>query len=387
MLYRRHHGKNKLSDEEELETVNLVLTTYHTVAAEWKANQNARKSPLFSVRWKRIILDEGRSHFEDQDPTFLTLTAHFIRNGNSRMARAVCALEARSRWAVTGTPIQNRLGDLASLLKFIRVHPYTDPKRFESDISRLWKSGEDEEAVKRLKRLSACILLRRGKGAINLPLRQDLVYKTQFSPEERAVYERIRQQTIAKIDEALGNDSNSTRSGVYVNVLQQIESMRLFSNLGLFYESRHEKPPRSSDIDEWSKVAQSTFNSERDISVITCLQCSSTLGLTETLLDDTYLVAGAAQYTSCLKFVCSDCIDKLSQTGQSVSCGHVPPCQSAPVSTSGIQLEEVDSLHTPQLRISPIALPSKIKTLIEDIKNVPKDVKWYYEEFPRARTL
>jgi SNF2 family DNA or RNA helicase len=61
MLYRRHHGKNKLSDEEELGTVNLVLTTYHTVAAEWKANQSqsTRKSPLFSVRWKRIILDEG----------------------------------------------------------------------------------------------------------------------------------------------------------------------------------------------------------------------------------------------------------------------------------------------------------------------------------------
>jgi SNF2 family DNA or RNA helicase len=308
----------------------------------------------------------------------LMLAAHFIRNGNSRMAKGVCALEARSRWAVTGTPIQNRLGDLASLLKFIRVHPYTDSKRFETDISRLWKSGEDEEAVMRLKRLSACLLLRRARSTINLPPRQDLVYKIQFTPDERAVYERIRQQAIAKIDEALENDSNTARSGDYVNVLQRIESMRLFSNLGLFYESRHEKPPQtSSEMEDWSKVAQQTFNSQRDLSGITCLQCSSTLSLTETLLDDAGSNVGTALYTSCLKFVCSDCLEKLSQTRQSISCGHAPPCQTAPVSTSGLELEEVDSLHTPKLGFTPIALPSKIRKLIEDIKSVPGDVKWY----------
>lgn len=59
LIYRRHHGKTRLAGTEELGTVNLVLTTYHTVAAEWKANQGMRKSPLFSVRWQRIILDEG----------------------------------------------------------------------------------------------------------------------------------------------------------------------------------------------------------------------------------------------------------------------------------------------------------------------------------------
>jgi SNF2 family DNA or RNA helicase len=85
------------------------------------------------------------------------------------MARAVCAVPASSRWAVTGTPVQNRLADLAALLKFIQASPYNDVKQFETDISSLWESGEDEEAVNRLQYLWACLLLRRTKETINVP--------------------------------------------------------------------------------------------------------------------------------------------------------------------------------------------------------------------------
>ncbi|KAF0315663.1 WD domain-containing protein [Colletotrichum asianum] len=355
LICRRHHGKTRLAGTEELETVNMVLTTYHTVAAEWKANNSGRKSTIFSVRWRRIILDEG----------------HYIRNGNSRMARAVCALEAISRWAVTGTPIQNRLGDLASLLRFVRVYPYADSKQFDTDISRLWKSGEDEEAVSRLKRLSACLLLRRPKSTINLPPRRDLVHTVEFTPQERLVYEGIRQQTIAQINEALGDNTGTHKSRCYVNVLQQIESLRLFCNLGLYYESRHDRgASKRVEADEWSKTAQTTFNSQRGMSSITCLHCTSALGLTETLLDDANSGTGTAQYSSCLKFTCNECVDKIVHSGGALSCGHTPPCQTAPVSTSGSALEETGSFTAPQLGVSAIDPPSKIKALIHDIRKV-----------------
>lgn len=59
--FHRHHGKTRLNDISEISQFNIVLTTYHTVSAEWKAaNGGLEKSPLFSVRWRRIILDEGR---------------------------------------------------------------------------------------------------------------------------------------------------------------------------------------------------------------------------------------------------------------------------------------------------------------------------------------
>ena len=59
MKFRRHHGKEKIGDISEIEAVNIVLTTYHSISADWMKNA-AGNNIMFSVRWKRIILDEGK---------------------------------------------------------------------------------------------------------------------------------------------------------------------------------------------------------------------------------------------------------------------------------------------------------------------------------------
>ena len=56
----RHHAKNKIADMNTLEGVNVLLTTYQTVSAEWSPGNLADSSILFRVRWKRIVLDEGK---------------------------------------------------------------------------------------------------------------------------------------------------------------------------------------------------------------------------------------------------------------------------------------------------------------------------------------
>ena len=293
------------------------------------------------------------------------------------MARAVCALQAKSRWAVTGTPIQNRLSDLSSLLKFIQVHPYTDTKQFDADISRPWKSGDGREAVKRLKHLAACLLLRRPKATIDLPPRRDVVYTVNFTREERIAYDGIKYQAIARLDEVLADEASPAASGAYGNVLQKIQSLRLFSNLGLCYDWKHGKRSRqATEKYEWKSVAQSTFNSQHDMAPITCFQCTATLGLTDTLLDDTTTTSRLALYARCLRYVCSDCVDRASQAEQRLTCGHSPPCEFEFVSTNRAALEEVDSVIAPRLRNAPTNLSSKIETLIEDIKNVSTDTKW-----------
>jgi hypothetical protein len=61
IAFRRHHGKNRLTDLCELEAVNVLLTTYHTLSADWKTQETSVEGHfIFSVRWKRIVLDEGR---------------------------------------------------------------------------------------------------------------------------------------------------------------------------------------------------------------------------------------------------------------------------------------------------------------------------------------
>ncbi|RYC56789.1 hypothetical protein CHU98_g9425 [Xylaria longipes] len=324
--------------------------------SEWKEYTNARPSPLFCVRWRRIILDE----------------AHFIRNANSKMARAACALHAGSRWAVSGTPVQNRLADLSSLLKFIQASPYNDVTQFETNISSLWKSGEDEEALKRLQYLSACLLLRRAKGTISLPPKRDLLCPVDFLPEEKTAYEILRERAIRSIDEAVSGHHGSSSPTVYANALQRIESLRLFCDLGLKYHARHE----TQNDQEWSSIAQQAFNSNREIEPLICIQCSSSLDFTESLLDEPNPSVIDPQFSSCMKFICGECIRKLSKDHRKVGCGHKPACPFASVSTGGIALEETfDALsNTP---CSPMRLPSKVEALITDLKSLPQDTKWY----------
>ncbi|KAK4243690.1 P-loop containing nucleoside triphosphate hydrolase protein [Corynascus novoguineensis] len=320
-------------------------------------------SILFSVRWRRIILDE----------------AHFIRNGNSRMARAACELDSISRWAVTGTPIQNRLSDLAALLRFIQVYPYDDPKQFEADISRLWKSGEDEEATKRLKCLSGCILLRRTKATISLPARRDMTCAVDFSHEERAAYDEVREQTITKIVEALHTNSEESRACVYVNVLEQIESLRLICDLGLYYYTRHNRTAHSpSASDEWAATAQQAFNVQREMGLVVCLQCSSTTSLTESLLGENHDTSPSRhqpQFFRCLRFACVDCVRKLQRVKQTLGCGHRPSCLVAPVSISHSVLEEVHAAASDTASTPHTALPSKVQALVTDINAMSADVK------------
>ncbi|UZP43118.1 hypothetical protein NXS19_010934 [Fusarium pseudograminearum] len=350
----QYHRKDRQISVNKLKDTHIVLTTYHTVSAEWNSLNKGNSSVLFSVCWHRIILDE----------------AHLIRNSNSRMSQAICALESRSRWAVTGTPIQNRLGDLASLFKFVRVHPYTDRKCFDVDISRLWKTGEYQEAIKRLKRLSKCLLLRRDKGTVSLPPRKDMQCPVDFSPEERALYDNLRQNTIVSIDKASKYGSDSIKPGSYANVLQQIESLRLVCNIGLHYHTRHDKVIRSiPEADAWAKIAQTTFNMEREMALIICLRCSSASDITETISDGPATTSQNPLFFSCLRFICAECTQS---SGQNIECGHNPRCAVAQVSTSGQSLETSLSDMQPQ---TDIGLPSKVKALITDIKSLPPHEK------------
>jgi SNF2 family DNA or RNA helicase len=343
--------------------MNVVLTTYHTLSADWKAWKAGKYSVIFSVCWRRVILDE----------------AHIIRNLKSRMSRSVCEIDAQSRWAVTGTPVQNHLSDLAALLKFVRVSPYDDPRRFETDISRLWKSGEDELAVKRLKYLSRCLVLRRAKNTIDLPARHDKNCPVDFSPAEKVLYEGMRQQTITKLDDALRGETEAPTSATYINFLQQIESMRLVCNLGLYYHKRHDGLA-AQWASEWANAAQEAFNVHREMNNLDCSQCSTALDLTDVAFDDN-LYLEPPQFSRCLKYACPDCTYRLRESGLKMVCGHTPRCPVASISLTDNAFSDsvsgsVSNALPQQTQLLPSGLPSKIEVLIADINALPTDTKW-----------
>ncbi|EFX06157.1 DNA repair protein rad5 [Grosmannia clavigera kw1407] len=306
------------------------------------------------------------------------------------MAKAACALEAVSRWAVTGTPIQNRLADLAALLSFIRAHPYTDPKTFDADISHLWKSGEEEEAAKRLKNLSAYLLLRRPKQIIELPRRLDRKCTVDLYPEERELYKSIHDQVLIEIDEAMQMGSETSRAAIYAKTLQKITSLRLICDLGLHYRGRHAdsssktanfQPALStkSDSEETREASlQSIFDMRRDLDEIECIQCSSRFGPTDAFLGDAVSKhQNMAWFSRCQKFLCISCVKTQRQAEISFPCGHLPPCLAEAVNpylTEEVAGHEAKA-YTSEGTDDVVRLPSKVEALLLDLKSLPPNTK------------
>ncbi|EGR47680.1 uncharacterized protein TRIREDRAFT_63568, partial [Trichoderma reesei QM6a] len=354
--WRRHHGKSRIADETDLAACLVVLTTYHTVSSDWRSNSDQQHSFLFNTRWRRIVLDE----------------AHFIRNSNSRMARAICSLESVSRWAVTGTPIQNRLGDLTALLKFLQVYPYSDEHIFNADISHLWKVGRVEEAVKRLKRLAGCILLRRPKTVIQLPPRHDFKRFVDLAPAERELYQDFRMGTKFHIEQALSMNDKSTKAYSYANMLQRIEAMRMICNLGVHYKRRYDLPAYNEQTPQsWREAAQQTFNIRRGLNSIHCRLCFCVVDSTESVIYD----AGSppmSLFSQCLEFVCSTCLSTHSGSQVLRSCSHATLCPTASISTDMFDTDDAPWLSMGQLSAG---LPTKVSMLIRDLQSQPHDVK------------
>ncbi|XP_070606136.1 transcription termination factor 2 [Erythrolamprus reginae] len=185
-----YHGPNRIKNASVLSQNDIVITTYTILAKEIPVQKEKIDvaedclvqdksfpfSPLVCIRWARIILDE----------------AHNIKNPKVQASIAACKLRATARWAVTGTPIQNNLLDMYSLLRFLRCSPFDEFKVWKSQVDNNTRTGG-----KRLIILTKSLLLRRtkdqldssGKPLISLPQRCVQVHKLKLSENEQSVYD------------------------------------------------------------------------------------------------------------------------------------------------------------------------------------------------------
>ncbi|EIN08787.1 P-loop containing nucleoside triphosphate hydrolase protein [Punctularia strigosozonata HHB-11173 SS5] len=214
-----YHGSRKVKTVRELEKYDVVLTTGQTMALEWpdyeaeqKAKEKKRKrndfieddsesdsfcrdqrktkkteGPLVRMQWYRIVVDEAQT----------------IRNRRTRVSRAVTSLQAERRWCLTGTPIINTLADAFGYLQFLRIRPWYDWSEFNSHVAILEKRNPTL-ASSRLQGIFRATLLRRtktsmldGKRLIELPPKEVLLERLEFSQEERDIYKFVESRSQA----------------------------------------------------------------------------------------------------------------------------------------------------------------------------------------------
>ncbi|KAH8753050.1 SNF2 family N-terminal domain-containing protein, partial [Diaporthe sp. PMI_573] len=200
-----YHGPSRITRSYSFSDFDVVLTTYSTLAREW-ISKGARTN-VFTHYWHRVILDE----------------AQVIKNNLSATAQAACALNANCRWAVTATPIQNRLSELFSLLRFLRLYQYSE----QTDI--ILESDNPELAIERLKTLLRFIMLRRPKDILSLPRRTDIVIPLGFDDQDKAKYDQAKRAIIRYFDEKISSEDGGNG---FVNLMSHINALRMLCNLG-----------------------------------------------------------------------------------------------------------------------------------------------------------
>lgn len=180
--------KNMCCAANAVSAPNVIITSYGTVLSEYStiaASSTPRGAGggLFSLDYHRVILDE----------------AHFVKNRQSKTAKACYALDARHRWVLTGTPIVNRLEDLFSLVHFLRVEPWSNFSFWKTFITTPFDNGEYVRALDVVQTVLEPLVLRRtkdmrtpdGEALVPLPPRTIEIEKVALSQDERDVYDLI----------------------------------------------------------------------------------------------------------------------------------------------------------------------------------------------------
>ncbi|KAE8142226.1 SNF2 family N-terminal domain-containing protein [Aspergillus pseudotamarii] len=221
-----YHGTGK-KEAANLDQYDVVVTSYGALAMEY--NPNAKMPPktgIFSVYWRRIVLDEG----------------HTIRNPRSKGALAACNLRADSRWTLTGTPIVNSLKDLYSQVRFLRLSGgLEDMTVFTSVLIRPLMS-EDSNARLLLQALMSTICLRRRKDMefvnLRLPSLTSRVLRIKFHAHEQEKYDMFQSEARGMLLDFKSKDKSST---TYSHLLEVILRLRQVCNHWALCKDRVEK--------------------------------------------------------------------------------------------------------------------------------------------------
>ncbi|MFC7337934.1 SNF2-related protein [Haloferula chungangensis] len=165
----------------EIPTADLVLTSYPLLVRDHEI--------LAEQHWDSVILDEAQA----------------IKNPRTAAARHACSLPADHRFCLSGTPMENHLGELWSLMRFLMPGFLGDTDTFRENYRRPIERDASPQAQLALNRRVAPLILRRTKDqvATDLPEKTEIIHHLDLSPRETDLYESIRALMDKRVRDAI----------------------------------------------------------------------------------------------------------------------------------------------------------------------------------------
>jgi SNF2 family DNA or RNA helicase len=164
------HGADRADRFPEIDNADLVVTTYALLSRD--------ADHLLPVQWHMAVLDEAQA----------------IKNAAAKTTQLVCRLDARHRLCLTGTPMENHLGELWSQFAFLMPGLLGDAKRFARVFRTPIEKKQDGERRGVLSGRLKPFLLRRTKSlvAADLPPKTEILRPLELAGPQRDLYETVR---------------------------------------------------------------------------------------------------------------------------------------------------------------------------------------------------
>ena len=199
-----HHGSDRASGEEfaaRARQSHVVISTYALARRD--------EETLRAVKWAGVVLDEAQN----------------IKNPAAKQTQAVRRLQAGYRIALTGTPVENRLAELWSIMQFLNPGYLGSQKAFRTRFARPIERYQDQEAAAQLRKLVRPFILRRVKT--DPTIIQDLPEKLEnkvyctLTPEQATLYQAVVEDAMLQVEEAKGIQ----RKGLVLSMLLRLKQI------------------------------------------------------------------------------------------------------------------------------------------------------------------
>ncbi|CAN8267729.1 unnamed protein product [Cochlearia groenlandica] len=219
-----YYGGDRTQDAKAIASHDVVLTTYGVLTSAYK--HDTTNSTFHKIDWYRIVLDE----------------AHTIKSWKTQAAKATFELSSHCRWCLTGTPLQNKLEDLYSLLCFLHVEPWCNWAWWSKLIQKPYENG-DPRGLKLIKAILRPLMLRRTKETrdkegsliLELPPTDVQIIECEQSEAERDFYTALFKRSKVKFDQFVAQGRVLHN---YANILELLLRLRQCCNHPFLVMSR-----------------------------------------------------------------------------------------------------------------------------------------------------